>query len=318
MELPPCAARAPQEPSGGHASWPISPRISSSAQSCAGSLATLTLAADVIAPENLVAVTHGRLARLGAARHRPEGFAPKPRAVRGACDLLLVRAAVPLRAAAVDRRDVAPVARHAAVRALRPAYAVPPLRRPPRHLAFAHRRRSSCALRHRHRLLLCARPPGRRRLAGWRVPVHRLSDAPDPRRDLLGRRDGRPHQEVVRHGLQARRHALSGGSAGDGRRRRGAAVPHAVDQRRSSTASPRAACGRGCTQRLLPRTRWFGVIVERGRLAAAPAAPEAADDRLAARLRRRRSAGARRRRKRAISAARYAVIRRGGAARPAR
>ena len=51
------AARAPGSGGGGHNQWQISRPISSSGTVVAGSLATLTLAADVIAPENLVAVT---------------------------------------------------------------------------------------------------------------------------------------------------------------------------------------------------------------------------------------------------------------------
>ena len=151
---------------------------------------------------------HGRIARLGPPRHRPQGFAPQPGAVRRPCGVLLVRAAVPLRAAAVDRRDVGAVARNAVVRALWPAHDVPPLHLAPRHMALAHRR-ARLRIRDGAHVLLRVRPAGRRRMAGWRLPAHRLPDAPHPRRDVLRRRSRQSHQEVVRNRLQADRHAQS-------------------------------------------------------------------------------------------------------------
>ena len=69
----------------------------------AGSLATLTLAADVIAPENLVAVTMA--GSLGSVLPDIDlkDFAPQPRALRRPRGVLLVCAAVPFCAASVDR-----------------------------------------------------------------------------------------------------------------------------------------------------------------------------------------------------------------------
>ena len=153
---------------------------------------------------------HGGIAGLGAARHRLEGFAPEPCAVRGACDLLLVRRAVPLCAPPVDRRDVAVVGGDALVRALRAAYGLSQVRGASRHLAL-HIGGHRVLARHGHRILLRAGPSRRRRLACCGLSVHRLSDASDPRRDLLGRCHGRAYQEVVRNRPEIHRYAPSRG-----------------------------------------------------------------------------------------------------------
>ena len=86
----------------------------------AGALATLTLAADVVAPENLVAVTMAGV--LGpSAGYRFAGFASEQADVCRPCRVLLFCRAVQRRHQVFDCGDVDPVAGHARARALWPA-----------------------------------------------------------------------------------------------------------------------------------------------------------------------------------------------------
>ena len=77
-----------------------------------------------------------------------------------------------------------------------------------------------CALRHRLGFPQAAGARRRRGVARRRLHGRRLSHPPDPRRALLRRRDGYPHQGLVRHRAQAVRLPAPRPFRGDGDRNR--------------------------------------------------------------------------------------------------
>ena len=102
-----------------------------------GALATVTVAADMVAPENIVAVTLAGVLGSVLPDIDLKEFAAAPGDVRRARGVLLLRRAVQPGAQVFHCRDAGPVARHAGVRALRRQADLLPLQLSPRHLAFA-------------------------------------------------------------------------------------------------------------------------------------------------------------------------------------
>ena len=116
-----------------------------------------------------------------------------------------------------------------------------------------------CAFLTRLDLQHAARPQRGRGVARRRLHGHRLSHPPDARRDLLRRRDGYAHQGLVRHGAEAGGLQAPRPLRGHGRGHRARLSADAADRSMFVESITSRALWTSLQQRLLPQDKWFGV-----------------------------------------------------------